>query len=134
MKSSLFEKIEDMVGLDIEEIIRIIIVLIAGIIITVGIVKVFRYSMMQPEYEEPVDARFTPAYVGIETTYDYVYDIGSEGYRKMPNTHSVYYPDKYEILYHRYFNSDKHPDDEVWREVTKNEYYEVTGIPEEGEK
>ena len=69
----------------------------------------------------PIDARYTPSYQGIETTYEYTYDIFSdEGFKKVPNTHSTIFPEKYEIQYEISYPSGTYQ--YQWREVTKEEY------------
>lgn len=71
--------------------------------------------------EYPIDARYTESYQGIETTYDYEFDLFSEnGFKKMPNVHSTIVPEKYELQYR--INYDDKTTRTEWRTVTKDEY------------
>lgn len=72
----------------------------------------------------PIDARYTPSYQGIETTYENKYDFGTGEFRLMPDTHTTVYPEKYEIQYRIIYNDDT--TDTEWRQVAKDEYEEYT--------
>ena len=68
-----------------------------------------------------IDARYTPSYQGIETTYDYEIDmLGEETFKLMPDTHTVFYPEKYEVQY-RCIRDDGESYTE-WVEVARDEY------------
>ena len=76
--------------------------------------------------EYPTDARYTEAYQGIETTYDYEFDIFSEeGFKKMPNTHSRMFPAKYELQYR--IKYDDGTSRTEWRTVARDEYEAFVG-------
>lgn len=71
--------------------------------------------------EYPIDARYTEAYQGIVTTYEYELDIFSEeGFKKMPNTHSKMFPAKYELQYR--IKYDDGTSKTEWRTVARDEY------------
>jgi hypothetical protein len=81
--------------------------------------------------ETPIDVSYTPAHDSIETTTKYVVDLlGDESlFKLMPDTHTVHYPDKYEIEYRReYDNGDT---DTYWKEVERDEYERIADMLDE---
>lgn len=98
------------------------IILSVGLIalVIIGIIAIVRNCPKQIG-EKPIDARHTDAYVGIVTDYEYVLDLwGDGGFKKMPNTHSKSFPEKWEICYQIEYNNGTTKTE--WREVTKQEY------------
>lgn len=71
--------------------------------------------------EYPIDARYTESYKGIDTTYEMEWN--GETWAKMPNTHSVVFPEKYEIQYR--INYDNGTTKTEWRVVARDEYEKV---------
>lgn len=68
-----------------------------------------------------IDSRYTPSYQGIETTYEHKYSFEGEGdWKLMPNTHTVMYPEKYELQYRIYY--DDGTTETEWVQVAKDEY------------
>lgn len=68
--------------------------------------------------EYPIDARYTESYKGIDTTYEMKWN--GDAWAEMPNTHSVVFPEKYEIQYR--INYDNGSTKTEWREVARDEY------------
>ena len=90
-------------------------------IIMVLIVSILLCGCASVTEEYPIDARYTESYQGIETTYDYEFDLFSDnGFKKMPNVHSTIVPEKYELQYK--INYDNGATRAEWRTVTKDEY------------
>jgi len=69
---------------------------------------------------EVIDYQHTPAHSEVVTDYDYRYNVLSGGWQLVPNTHSVFYDDKYELKYHVTYDDDSTGD--VWKKVTEQEY------------
>lgn len=92
-------------------------------IIMIVILSTFLCGCRTEVERYPIDARYTESYQGIETTYEYEVDIFSDnGIKKMPNTHSKVFPEKYELQYRiKYDNGDTKT---VWVQVAKDEYME----------
>ena len=101
-------------------------VFVAMIIIIIGI----RHSLNHGEEMSRivVDTQYIPSYQGIETTYEYTYDIFSEeGFKKVPNTHSKIYPDEYRLLYMVTYEDGTVTNE--WVTVTKDEYLKFAKTP-----
>ena len=81
--------------------------------------------------ETPIDADYTPAHDDIETTAEYEVDLLGDGglFKLVPNTHTVHYPDKYEIEYRREY--DKGDTDTYWKEVERDEYERIVDLLDE---
>ena len=71
-----------------------------------------------------IDARYTPSYQGIETTYNNRWDMGKGEYRLMPDTHTTVFPEKYELQYRIYY--DDGTTDTEWVQVARDEYEAYT--------
>lgn len=67
-----------------------------------------------------IDCRYTAAHDTIETDYDYKYDVWSDEFRLMPNTHTVHHDEEYEILYRVTYDDGTAAD--KWESVTRAEY------------
>lgn len=68
-----------------------------------------------------IDSRYTSAHDEIETTYEYHFNLlGEDTWTLMPNTHTVHYDEKYELLYHITYSNGSVKD--KWEEVTPDEY------------
>ena len=72
--------------------------------------------------EHVIDARYTESYIGVETTYNYEFDLFSstDTLHKMPDMHSVVYPAKYEVQYR--ITYDDGSTKAEWREVERDIY------------
>ena len=104
---------------DIPTIVFLVIVISAVIMLLIFLEPAFNVVN-----EYPIDTRYTESQQGIETTYKYIYDIFSdEGFKKVPDTHTTIYPEKYEVLYVVEYETGRTA--EEWREVTKQEYEAV---------
>ena len=68
--------------------------------------------------EYPIDARYTESYKGIDTTYEMKWN--GDTWSEMPNTHTVVFPDKYEIQYR--INYSDGSSETKWKEVARDEY------------
>ena len=94
---------------------KIIILLVIMLFVMCGCTKV------KVVEEHPIDARYTESYKGIDTTYEMKWD--GDTWAEMPNTHSVVFPEKYEIQYR--INYDNGSTKTEWREVARDEYEKV---------
>ena len=72
--------------------------------------------------KEPIDKKYTESYIGVETDYKYQYDWLNGKFRYLPYTHSVEYPEKYEIEYKITYADNEVK--KVWEEVSKEDYEE----------
>ena len=119
------EWIDDL-DLKLEDIFTIIVgvcIFVAMVLMLIGIRH--RLSHGDEVSRTVTDARFTPSYVGIETTYEYTYDVFSdEGFKKVPNTHSKIYPDTYELEYRVEYEDGTVATE--WETATKEQYYYYT--------
>lgn len=72
---------------------------------------------------EPINARHTEAYEGIETEYEYQYDWWKGDFVLMPVMKTVRYPAKWEIQYR--ITYDNGETETEWCECTEEEYNRV---------
>ena len=73
---------------------------------------------------EVIDARFTPAHESVETEMKYKFNpLGSETFKLMPDVHTVYHPDLYEVQYRVKYSNGYEQD--TWTAVSFPEYKEA---------
>lgn len=68
--------------------------------------------------EYPIDARYTESYTGIVTTYEMKWN--GDTWSQMPNTHTKFFPEMYEIQYRIKYDDGSTKTE--WRIVARDEY------------
>lgn len=91
------------------------------ILLTIMLLAMCGCTKVKVVEEHPIDARYTESYKGIDTTYEMKWN--GDTWAEMPNTHSVVFPEKYEIQYR--INYDNGTTKTEWREVARDEYEKV---------
>lgn len=105
---------------------------IIAVIIMLALLMLCACTHREEVSRELIDYDFTPAHSEVKTEYDYKYNVWKGEFQLVPDTHSVFYDDKYELKYRIVYDDESTA--EVWEEVTEHEYdnavKELTG--EEG--
>jgi hypothetical protein len=95
------------------------------IICAVFIAYILTACCEEPAIEKiaPTDTRYTPAYERVETEFVYRYNLFTDEFVLVPDTHTVHYDEKYEVKYNiTYSNGSTNSE---WREVDKDTYEDV---------
>ena len=74
----------------------------------------------------PLDTRYTEAYTAIETDVRSEYSTAHDGFVPIPYTYTVYYHEKWEVLYLVVYEDDTTK--ERWEEVSKYVYRDVDDL------
>lgn len=80
--------------------------------------------------KEPVDVRHTEAYQGLVTTHVYKFNALKGEFQLVPDTHTVHYPERWEILW-LFFYADNTKSQE-WIECTEADYLAVKNYIDSG--
>jgi len=97
---------------------------IIGIILIILILSLFSGCKQKIITDKvPLDTRYTEAYTAIETDVRREYSAAHEGYVPTPYTYTVYYHEKWEVLYLVVYEDDTTK--ERWEEVSKYVYRDV---------
>lgn len=72
-----------------------------------------------------IDCRYTEAHTELVTEYKHVFSLWKGDFVLVPDTHTKFFPDKYELLY--IVKYDDGTSCEKWEEVSQNEYISFKG-------
>ena len=98
--------------------------LVAVILLSVMVVALCAGCELPTEVSrEPVDVRYTEAYEGIETSYEYKYDWWRGDFVYMPIVKTVRHEAKWEIQY--LITYDNGEEKTEWCRCTESEYNQV---------
>lgn len=102
------------------------IIMLSAIIIMLSSILMAGCSTAELTGSEIIDTRYTAGHSEVVTEYEYKFDALKLDFVYVPNTHTVWIDDKYEICVRYTF--DDGSTEEQWEECNREEYLENGGV------